>query len=141
MEIIVRKKFYDGKGNINALLLSRKLTIEEKLENMVRYYTSLGQKPYYIKPVTAIMAIPATYIDDHNVKLGDNINSYDDIDYTVTLVETTNRQWILDEGYTPQPKINPKSKQSLTHNGKVIYRCTFVEPIEDGQPDIKLKHD
>ena len=143
MKINVVRVLNDEEGKVKALMLTRELSLDEKVENMRRYFNSIvkhNRQPY-IREAKVFMPVNQDYIDTYNVKFGDNINSYDDVKHAIEVVETTFKEDLESEGLVPKEKINPSTKEVLYHNGKPIYRAVMLIALEDYKGDQLLKHD
>jgi len=139
-ELIIEEITKSDVLNSAQLKLRKSLTTLEKLANMSILFKGF-KDPFYKIGRIVYMSVDINYLERHNVKVGDNINNYNDIKYKLMIMESTNLQDFENEGIKGTLKINPSYKKSLLHKGKEIYHSTFLVPEENFNGHIKLKHD
>lgn len=122
------------------LKIRRLFTTEEKIERMTTLIRSYVN-PHYSSGRVVYMQVDLNYIEKHDVTVGDDINSYDDLSYKVMVMESVNKGTFEEEGLLCTVKKNPRTKEPMTHNGKTIYRATFLIPEESYSGDIILNND
>jgi len=72
------------------------------------------------------------------VKVGDDINNYNDIKYDMIVMESTNKEEFDAEGIQCNPKYNPGLRSMVTYDGQQVYHATFLQTKETSTGDILL---
>lgn len=140
MNLIIDAMLANDTNTSVTLKIRRSLSVEEKEDN-IRTLMKNYVDPIYRKERVIFHTVDLTYIEKHDVTVGDDINEYDDIEFNMVVFESVRVKDFINEGITPKLKINPKTKLPLLHNGDVIFHATMLIPSYTAPADILLTID
>ncbi|MCK5782643.1 MAG: hypothetical protein KAH10_08630 [Flavobacteriales bacterium] len=140
-EILIVETITEPDFHIQTTLkIRRSLTTKEKFNHikaLVRNYPNR----VYKKGKSTYITVDPYYMEANNVKVGDDINKYDDLHYKLLTIEATNISEFEKEGIKGSLKLNPGTGEPFTHNLNPIYHSTFLAHNDSTQEDILLDHD
>ena len=138
MKLTVEQIIADDTSMTVSLRIRRNLNNKEKLYNLSEFFRGSKNNISYRKGRVCYMTVDLNYLDKHSVTIGDDINDYDDIEYSMMTLESTNRMVFDEEGLAYNVKMNPTTMTPIYHEHKPIYHSTFLIPTVSYSGDILL---
>ena len=138
MKLIVEQIIADDTSTTVSLKIRNGLNTKEKMYNLKTFFRKKNKLSSYRKGRVCYLTVDLNYLDEHSVTIGDDINDYDDIEYSMITLESTNRMVFDEEGLAYNVKMNPTTMTPIYHEHKPIYHATFLIPTASYSGDILL---
>jgi hypothetical protein len=135
--IIEDIQYSDTSTNATLKIRNNTLSMKQMIANIHMMFKGRAI-PSYRKGRVAFLTVDLNYIATHNVAIGDDINDYDDIEYRMMLLESTNTDEFENEGIAYNAKMNPSTMEPILYKGKPVYHATFLIPMASYRGDITL---
>ena len=138
MKLIIEEILADDTSSTVSLKIRKGLTSIEMLSNLQAFFRSNKHRVGYKQGRVAYLTVDLNYISMHDVTIGDDINNYNDINYSMMTMESTNQEVFDEEALAYNVKMNPTTNEPILHDGKPIYHATFLIPTESYEGDMML---